>query len=328
MWKGPIVDGITQSLINSYLECPFSFYIKTILGLKEEEEPSVNLIWGDTFHKGLEILLETKSEAAAIEAMEEHLTNRYPNAPPTVRHTTAKMLDIYRIKGNHMDVEWHPELLMDIEFPIKNYPVRFRGKLDGLCEHHPSYNRLLVEHKAKGYIDPLQVKDELPEDLQVNIYMYLHDVEYVAYDLIKIPEAQKYGPPPSYAESAAQWTDRIFHGPIGSYNGNYPIHKARHKWVHQGVHLLPRENQELYWSRTVIPLILRIIEWYEYVTSPEFNMDDPACYNSIFYRTPIRSFSGRRTESFKCPYYSYLIGEMDLSELTPTKSLFSELEDV
>jgi hypothetical protein len=328
VWKGPLIDGVTQSLISRFLECPYAFYLYAIMGVQEDTPPPENMVWGDTFHKGLEILLDTKSRSAASEAMIDHLATKYPAAPASFKVTTTKMLDLYKIKNNHMDAEWQTELVLDLYYKIRGYNVRFRGKLDGLTYDHPDYPALMVEHKCKGYIDPLQVRDELHLDLQCNLYMFLHDVEFVAYDLIKIPEAQKYGPPPSYGETAADWADKLFHGPVGSYGGNYPIHKAPHKWVHQSVYTITEEQQQTYWNTTIIPLVLRMIEWYEYVTSSEFSIEDPASYGPIFYRHPIRHFSGRKTESFKCPYYSYLVGQSDITDLIPVSSYYSELENV
>ena len=326
-WKGPLIDGVTQSLINKFLECPYAFYIYAILGLEEDLPFPDNLMWGDTFHKGLEILIETKDRETAAEAIKEHLSENYPTAPPSYKYSTIKMLDLYNLK-RHMRGDWKAELVMDQIVSINGMPIRFRGKLDGLCEDHDDYGRLLVEHKCKGYIDPVLVKEEIGQDLQCNIYMYLHDVENVAYDLIKIPEAQKFGPAPSYGESPKEWAEKIFHGPIGSYGGNYPIFKAPHKWVHQHVYLLPREEQEVYWSTTVKPIVLRMVEWFEYVTDDSFDIENPESYGPLFYKHPIRHFSGRKTDKFKCPYHSLLIGESDMDDLIPVSSYFSELENV
>ena len=51
MWSGPFATdaqgGITQSLINSFNQCPYRAYIKYILGLKENKPESPQLMWGD-----------------------------------------------------------------------------------------------------------------------------------------------------------------------------------------------------------------------------------------------------------------------------------------
>jgi hypothetical protein len=86
--------------------------------------------------------------------------------------------------------------------------------------------------------------------------------------------------------------------------------------------------QEKYWVETIYPTIERMCQWWDYVTQPNFNHEDPKFYNEIFYKTPVRQFEASNTEKFQCDYYNHLIGEEDLSDLSDVGSLFQELEDV
>ena len=96
--------------------------------------------------------------------------------------------------------------------------------------------------------------------------------------------------------------------------------------IHQAPYPLPREEQEKYWQQTIIPIVKYISEWYEHVTYRDFDLDNPSCYNQIFYRAPVRHFNGRATEKFKCPYHALHTGQCELSDLRPIISHFSELE--
>ena len=91
---------------------------------------------------------------------------------------------------------------------------------------------------------------------------------------------------------------------------------------------IPQETQEKVWNETIAPTILRMDEWYEYVTQPGFDHEDPKWFNSLFYKHPVRHFNGRRTEKFECSYHAYLTDQCDLKDLIPVDSYFSELEEL
>jgi len=326
-WKGPEEDGITQSILNMFLECPYSAYINLILGLEDNETPSENLIWGDCYHKGLEHIIADGDMANAIEKMLDRLATKYKRAPPSFKYSLPRMLRLYKLKTHMEEGSWATEIIGDQTLTIGERPIRIRYKLDGYNITHPEYGNFLVEHKCKGYTDPDLVREEIKQDLQCNFYMTLSQCEWVAYDLIKIPDVQKYGPAMPFNDSPEEWVHKLYHGPVGSYGNSYPIYRYREKWINQQVYHISHEEQQEYWERTITPLIMRICAWYDHVTSPNFSLDDPKCYNELFYRQPVRHFNGRRTEKFKCPYHAYHTGAIGLQDLRPIKSHFSELEE-
>jgi len=326
MWKGPLIDGVTQSLINTFLECPYSFYIYTILGLKDPSDVNENLIWGDCYHVGLEHYIPSGDFEYAHQKMIEHLHTKYPHHPDTYPFSLRKMLWEYslrKIKGSVVTEE-----IIDDYIDINNYKVRVRGKKDGVITDHPDYGTVLVEHKAKGYIDPLKTREELHEDIQCNLYMKMQgNCEWVFYDLIKIPEAQKYSPKRGAREQPEKYMDRLFYSPdIGNYKDNYPISSYLHNWIHQGTHFIPQEQQERVFDLTIKPTILRMIQWYDYVTQPDFDFEDPKWFNEIFYKHPVRHFNARQTKNYNCRYHAYLTNQISLDQLEPVESYYSELE--
>jgi len=318
-WRGPIEDGITQSILNDFMGCPKSAYIKLILCLEDDEPPHPNLIWGDSYHVGLEHLIRGDSLADSIIAMQERLTE-YSTAPPSFKYSLTRMLRLYDLSG--LEGTWQTEVQIDEH--INGF--RFRGKMDGICFDHPEYQPYMAEHKCKGYTDPILTKEEIKQDLQCNLYMFIHDCEWVAYDLIKIPDVQKYGPQKGFTDTSETYITKIYEGPVGSYGNMYPINKHRTKWIHQAPLHISKEEQEENWDQTIMPLVHRINEWYEHVTDINFDLDDHTHYNSIFYKAPVRHFNGRNTQSFKCPYHAYHTGG-SLSDLRPIVSHFSELEE-
>jgi hypothetical protein len=278
------------------------------------------------FHKGLELYIKTKDVNSSVVGMHEYLHTKYPTAPATYEISTKRMLN--RFPLTTYQGEWLTEqsFSIPIETP-SGRKVLIRGKKDAVRFDHPDYGAILGEHKCKGYVDPVQTAIEIRQDRQVNVYCYLHNIEWINYDLILIPEAVKYKPARAFNESPQQYMEKLFTGPCGSY-GMFPINTNSHQWIHNATYFLPREVQEKYWLETIYPTIERMCQWWDYVTQPNFNHEDPKFYNEIFYKTPVRQFEASNTEKFQCDYYNHLIGEEDLSDLSDVGSLFQELEDV
>ena len=321
MWKGPREDGITQSMLNKFHQCPYCFYLYAILGLEDAKPLDQNLIWGDSYHVGLEYLIKTRDFPLAVKMCLHHLTKEYPQAPPSFKYSIPKMLRLYSTK--HHEGDWDTEILIDKVVD----GIRWRGKMDAITRNHPDYGSCLGEHKCKGYVDAPKTWGELKDNLQLNIYMYLNDIEDVVYDLIKIPDVQKYAPAQSKGDTVEEHTEKLYSGPISSYGGRYPIRSHQNQWIYQKHSYIPREHQEKYWAQTVRPWAARIEQWYDHVTRIGFDPDSPKWFNEVFYRNPVRHFDGRKTVSFECDYYQYLIGEQDLHELRPIKGYFNELQE-
>lgn len=174
----------------------------------------------------------------------------------------------------------------------------------------------------------MKVGKELQQDRQVSIYCYLHNIEWINYDLILIPEAVKYKPARGYNVSPQQWMESLFTGPCASYGNFFPINTNAHNWISNRTYHYPREDQERYWQQTIYPDLERICVWWDYVTQPGFDHENPKFYNHIFYRIPVRQFDPSFTDKYECDYYDHLIGNQELSELSDVGSLYHELENL
>jgi hypothetical protein len=354
-WKGPFVDGITQSLMSTFLTCPFQFYLYAYCGLEESKQLEPNLIWGDILHKGLEHRVRGDSLEDSIDIMWNYQKTLYPTAPATYRYTTRNMLALYPIHKLESWGQIETEVSINTTYEVPAYyrrsgseyhyqnqlkwetppypsyhaftypePVRIRGKVDMLSQDRNK----IGDHKAKGKFaaHPDSVKEELNQDLQMNLYSYfMGKIEHWFYDLIKIPEALPRTPPRKVSETPEQWADRIFHT-YSDINNGFPIKKCPGMWFNQINHFQPEENIELFMRYTINPLIIKIIEWWEHVTHPKFDPLDPLWYNSIFYRAPVRNFNPTSTYSYKCRYHSFLIGKETFENLIPVRSFYPELE--
>jgi hypothetical protein len=326
LWKGPYIDGVTQSMIGKFVQCPYRFYLYAILGLAEDKPLNENLIWGDCYHKGLETLIKTKNLQQAMADTLLYRQDKYPQAPSTYDVSLTRML--LRFSLNTYGGEWETEVTFRHSYKLPSgRTIVIRGKKDAIKYQDEERTKILGEHKCKGFVDPVKTAREISQDRQVNLYCYLHDIEWVNYDLILIPESVKYKPARNFNETPQGYMERLFTGPCGNY-GMFPINTNASQWVHHATYFLPREDQERYWSETLIPDMERMCEWWEYVTQPNFDHTDPKFFNHIFYKVPVRQFDPSLTNSFECDYYPYLLGEIDISELKPIPSLFQELEEL
>jgi len=330
-WKGPLEDGVTQSLLNKFLVCPYRMYLYAILGLEEKRPPEPNLIWGDTGHKGLELLIEKPALSKDFsqeewdeldQAIDKHL-EQYVPFPSTFPHSIKRMLrlydDSYKLEG-----PLETEVKFQIPYNTLYNRVTLRGKLDGINR------KKIVEHKCKGSWDAQQIEAEVPVDLQVHMYIEgwraLNDcdgIPEVIYDNIRIPDTQFYIPQRRMNQKLSNWVEQWYEG---ASSGDYPIKAKRHLWLNQKYFLFSDEHHERFMKFNVNPLIDKLCKWWDTVTDPKFDIEDPRCFGSDMYMTPVRHFNPSNTEKFKCEYHSFLTGQLELTDLTPVSSFYPELE--
>jgi len=333
-WGGPYEEGVSQSLLNKFLECPYRFYIYAILGLEEKRPFEPNLIWGDTEHKGLELLIEkpglsrdfSQEEWQAIDdEMDKHL-QQYSPYPPSFPFSVKEMLRLYSDEYKLDNLPFETERKFKIPYSTGRNQLFLRGKLDGVNEH------TIVEHKCKGKLTPEQMRDEVPEDLQINMYIlaYQHffetdNIPGIIYDNIRIPDTQFYIPERRQRQTVKNWVEDLYHT---RDSGDFPVKKKRGLWLDQAFIPIEREQHERFKKFTLNPLLDLICAWWKHVNRKGFDFEDPDCYNEVFYRVPVRHFNPSNTENYKCNYHGFLTGNLSLSELSPVKSYFPELEVV
>lgn len=326
-WPGPIEGGVTQSLISRFLECPYRFYLYAGLGLDDPEEFEVNLAWGTIFHYGLEQLIAYPKTVNQLDEDEwldlfskikAFIAKEYPSAPSSFLYSICSMLKLY--DDSYKTEPYKTEQKFNVAYTTRRgLKCNLRGKVDGINQS----KTILVEHKCKGKIDIQQTRLETPLDLQALLYCYVNGPRRIIYDLIRIPEAQWKLPDRRMNEKVSAYIERLFKTHTGD---DYPIRQKKHLWIQQCDLSIDNEEIDNLLNFTLNPLIERLWRWYEHVSQPGFDPDNPEFYNDVFYRTPIRHFDPGKTQKFKCSYHAYLTGEMTLSELVPVKSFYAELD--
>lgn len=195
LWKGPVEDGITQSLLSRYLACKERFRLLVIEGLKPVEGFSQRMEYGNMWH--------------VCEEAHATLRNTNPAAnPPWLKPLIAYCRDLadkYPLQGQQVDhwynvckvqfpiyVDWwkrHPDVRKRIplleEKPFRvSYPlpddrsVTLLGKWDSI-DYVEKSGIWIQENKSKGDIDESLMQRQLKFDLQTMIYeiALMHSVE-------------------------------------------------------------------------------------------------------------------------------------------------------
>lgn len=348
-WRGPIDGGITQSLLSKYLQDPFSFVLYYGLGLEEPSQLNQNLIWGNMFHKLLEVTLPipnlynkfTEEQLAVVQEVLKEEESRYLSIDPTTIHSVQEMMKLYDDRYKlFFDVE--TERQFKLPYHTKNFEISLMGKIDGigrrsmfddysnipmglLCDK----SRILVEHKCKGRHDKLQHRQEIHTDLQLNLYLHAMELlgepcDHVVYDILRIPEVQWNCPPRQAGERHKFYIERIYNK-CTPYK-EYPVVRNKIFWVDQHIFVHPQETVTRYRKEVLDPIVDSLCYMYEYTLSDKFDPLNPDCYNHLFHKRPLRLFDPARTDSYKKDFYNYLTGQIDLDGLVPVPSLFKELE--
>ena len=332
-WKGPLEGGITQSLIQKFEEDPFCFVLYYGLGLEEAAQENQNLIWGNAFHKGLEVGLRNPtrfrqfSEADWYEiraAVTEDCKN-FLHANRTTPYSVMNMLPMYN-DGFKVFLPPGRTIATEQQFKIPHhtgkYQVSLMGKKDGIFLD--DQDRLtLIEHKCKGSHDKVKLRQEIKHDVQVNLYCHASGARRVIYDVILIPEAQWKIPAARITEAPSAYINRIYHTATGD---NLPISRNAHHWLDQYTFELSDSQIERVFTETINPIIDRICRLYEETQSDSFDPFNPECFSEIYYKRPIRFFDPARTTQFEKSYYQFLTGSITLEHLKPATHLFKELE--
>lgn len=328
-WKGPAVDGITQSMIGRFLQDPYQFYLYAGLGLEERHTPEPNLVWGCGFHKALELLIPKEKRIQDLEEdeledtrkkVEAYLEYEFPGTPPTYAVSIMYMAQKYNDEYKEGD-SFATEIVFNSQYTTRlGREVILRGKLDGLNHDRT----IMLEHKCKGRIDLQQTIAEVPYDLQVTMYALASKAGTVIYDLIRIPDTQYGMPLRRQQQSPNSYIKELY---TSRSWGDFPVYSKPHLWLQQAYVYLEDEVIQENIDKTLNPIIEAMCQYYDYCSSSTFDWQNPKHYNEVFYKKPIRQFDPMLTPKFKGSYWNFMTGQLSLDELKPVKSFYGELEE-
>jgi len=184
LWKGPEVDGITQSLLSKFIVCRERFKLLVIDGLVSAPRFSHALEYGNMWHLCEECLANKQPYEGKLKEYAQELAKEYPLQSADVE----KWYQVCRLQfpiyvqywKKHPDVKKREPLYAEdtfsepIELPSGRI-VRLRGKFDSVDAMPNARGRkkgiYLQENKTKGEINEQEVANQLLWDLQTGTYL-------------------------------------------------------------------------------------------------------------------------------------------------------------
>ena len=210
LWKGPQIDGVTQSLLGSFLVCRERFRIKVVEGLRSVDRFNHALEYGNMFHLCEEVFWSSGNPLVglgnapwrkALLRYCQELAKKYPLQNEEVSkwyHVCLVQFPIYvdywkrKDKRKKRSIEQEEVFRVPYELPSGRI-VELRGKRDAVYEI--GRGTWLGEHKTKGQIDEQKLQNDLTFDLQTMFYLtamteekdWDKSVKGVVYNVIRRP---------------------------------------------------------------------------------------------------------------------------------------------
>jgi hypothetical protein len=186
VWKGPEIDGVTQSLLGRFLVCRERFRLLVVEGLQPNENWNARLGYGNMWHACEEAWSErpgdedhwvrTLLEHAKKEAAENRLQQREIQKWYNIcLRQFPTYLEYWRETPD--EIARKPilqEQVFSVAHPLPSgRTVVLRGKWDGVSVIESGEDRgiWLDEHKSKGYPDEQKIRRQLSFDLQTMLYL-------------------------------------------------------------------------------------------------------------------------------------------------------------
>lgn len=208
-WKGPEVDGITNSLLQLFLQCRERFRLLTIEGLQELRTYNKAIEFGSCFHEAEEAYREAsmqgkasglKNAMDAITRYSAKLRKWNPSDAGEITQQESVLQELFPLYASFEKEDartrnyFIQEATFKIPYPLPNGRIVYlRGKIDsgywispanhipkvgsdpGEPVNNPKYI-YLQENKCKGKIDQTSLPETLFGNLQTGIYLTAMDV--------------------------------------------------------------------------------------------------------------------------------------------------------
>lgn len=177
VWKGPIEQGITQSLIGSWLCCRERARIYLVEGLAPHERFVPAIEYGNYWHTAEEAYNAGEDWKQAVKEYASHLCKEYRTEQKDVLHWYNVFLvqfPIYlKFWEDHEDENKKPifqerEFCVPYKLKASGRIVKLLGKIDGADElRNKTY---MQENKTKGDVDEQSLGFKLTFELQTMFY--------------------------------------------------------------------------------------------------------------------------------------------------------------
>lgn len=284
LWKGPIEEGITQSLLSRFIGgCRERLRLLVVEGLKPAEQFNPRTAYGDMWHVCEAALAEgCVSWQTMLKQHCRGLALTFKNQGEQIQHwwrvcETEFPIYIEHWK-HHKDVKKripvYQEQTFEVEYILPSGRiVKLRGKYDSVDDIGGKL--WLVENKTKSDIDEQKIVRQLRFDLQTMFYLVAlkHDdiskpIAGVRYNIVRRPCA---GGKFSIVQHKGRMTKK---GLVGKettaefYNrlGGLIADNPEHFFMRQTVEILPQDIKN-FQQQCLDPYLEDLCNWWEHVSA-------------------------------------------------------------
>lgn len=305
LWKGPMEDGVTFSMLSRFLVCRERFRIHVMEGLRPVPEFNHRIEYGHMWHVCEEALAREPDnfEKVAVafggntwdvplKAYCQQLCEVYPLQQEQIQHwynVCKVQFPIYATYWRHNDyiiVREHlvQEQVFDVPYTLPDgRTVRLRGKFDSvdlIGGPNGPLGIYLGENKTKGDINEQQILRQLKFDLQTMLYLtvLVQDTGIDAIERVKM--GKKGGKKPPYKKSLEAVKGvryNVVRRPLSGGKGSIVRHKAKGS--------KPEETYEEYYERLRCIIFNEpdtyFMRWKVEVSSEDIFMFQARCLNPL-----------------------------------------------
>lgn len=182
VWKGPVVDGVTYSLLSRWLVCRERFRLYALEGIRPAPTFNHKIHYGSMWHTCEHYNTELPGWRAALALYATSLVKQFPSQGEQIDHwynVCSVQFPLYLdYWTNHPEQTTRQLLLQEHVFDVPyrlptGVTVRLRGRWDAVDKLGAGKGAgiYLREHKTKGDIREEQIKRQLNFDLQTLMYL-------------------------------------------------------------------------------------------------------------------------------------------------------------
>lgn len=298
-------DGVTFSLLSKFVICRHRFWIRTVLGLRENLGFNYRIEYGNFLHAGFEAFAESGMDiekgVKGIQAFTADLRTKFPESHDEIgfwNKLAVGQFRTYCLYWKKEDAKKQfiaQEAVFDAPMTLPSgRVVRLRGKIDELfktCSKSKTSTKpgkcilTLQENKSKGEIDEVGIEEQLRNDFQNMLYLCVlnftecgqeitqgNPVRKALYNLIARPLGSKHSPRQRKTETKLQFADRYLEG----------MHEFPFKHFKRMTAEFRQQELEEWRDRTLFAILEQLCDWWESICGNPFN---PWTSKTVFFNS-------------------------------------------
>lgn len=312
LWKGPEVDGITQSLLGRFLACRERFRLLVVDGLTTADDFNHRLEYGNMWHLCEEAYAAKQPWEEDLRAYVARLCSKYRHRQEQVAHwyeVCRAQFPIYAEFWAHYDKPIRPvsqEEVFAVPYTLPSKRVvLLKGKWDSVDIVGTGKNArmYLQENKTKGDIDEQLLRRQLQFDLQTNVYLIALKLKMgqsktplagVRYNVVRRPLSGGRGSirqrKPTKSNPKGE-SSQAFYARLAGLIEDDPGYFFM-RWTVE----FTSEDLERFQTQFLTPILEQLCDWWEWISSKPDNI----WIESIHWRHPFGVYNpmneGRASE--------------------------------